>query len=102
MSSNTTLTIRLGRHTGVALSLFFFCLDASAQESIRARFEPSSKIESSGPILAQPLLNKLESVELDQGQASLDELPLSQIQNLLGERPVEQVGRNRSARDAEL
>jgi S1-C subfamily serine protease len=61
-----------------------------------------SSIESSGPHVIRQPTGGLETVQLNQSQEAMRELPISSIQKLSGERAMDAVGASRSARDAEL
>jgi S1-C subfamily serine protease len=101
MNNATMLRACVGRDT----MIFFvsvFCSSAFAQEASILRMAVPPRIETSGPDLIKPFAGGFEAIELNQSQEALNELPLSQIQKLSGERSVETGGGSRSARDAEL
>jgi S1-C subfamily serine protease len=102
MNDATMLRRCLGRDTTLVLSLLFFCSSAFAQETLTSRLVGPSSIESSGPHLTKQPAGGLDSVQLNQSQEVMRELPISSIQKLSGERSLETVGASRSARDAEL
>jgi S1-C subfamily serine protease len=101
MSNATLGRSCVGRNTAI-FSLMLFCSGAFAQEAAILHMTVPSSIESSGPALKKPSANRIEAIELNQSQDAIDELPLSQIQKLSGERSIETVGSSRSARDAEI
>jgi S1-C subfamily serine protease len=101
MTNFATLRARLWRDTPFVLSFLLVCSSAHAQEALLARGTIPSSIESSGPQLVKPAAG-FEAIDLSQSKDAIDELPLPRIQQLSGERSVEIVGSNRSARDAEI
>ena len=99
MNSNATLTVGLGRDT-LLLSFLLFCSSASAQEALRSHLEPLRPLKALVPIWQNnPLADSKPS---NFRKKTCLELPISLIQKLSGERSVEIVGSNRSARDAQL
>ena len=88
----------LRRDTALLLSFLLFCSGAQAQEELLLRTAIPSSIESSGSHLRkQPAGDFNVTIELP-----INELPLSRIQQLSGERSLEKAGSSRSAKDAEL
>lgn len=101
MTNVTTPRARLRRDTLLVLSVLFVCSSALAQETLLVRGAVPSSIETSGPHLTKQT-GAIEAVQINQSQDVMNELPLPKIQQLSGERSLETVGSNRSARDAEL
>jgi S1-C subfamily serine protease len=100
MTNVTMLTARLGRDTPLVLSFIFVFANAHAQEALSLRAAIPSSIETSGSrLIDRPAVGFEPAIG---SQGAIDELPLSRIQQLSGERSLEAAGSNRSARDAEL
>ena len=88
----------LRRDTALLLSFLLFCSGAQAQEELLLRTAIPSSIESSGSHLTkQPAGDFNVTIK-----SPINELPLSRIQQLSGERSLEKAGSSRSAKDAEL
>jgi len=100
MTNLAMLTARLPSYITLVLSFLFASTSAHAQsESLRARIPTS--IESSGSPLTKQSGGGLEAAIETQNWTD-DDLPLSRIQQLSGERLLENTGSSRSAKDAEL
>jgi hypothetical protein len=91
MNNATVLKTCLGRDTTMVLSLLLVCSSAFAQEALISRLAVPSSIESFGPHLKKQPTGGLETVQLNQSQDAMHELPISSIQKLSGERSMDAV-----------